>query len=175
MPNKRNLLLGCGHDRRKRVFLQGSESWDGELVLIDMNKNCGASVVWNLDILPWPLQTASFDEIHAYDVLEHLGTQGDWRRWFAEMAEVWRLLKPNGLFAAIVPINADALADPGHRRFFSQSYFNFLSQDFYRLAREQGANVTDYTWYWHLDFEMVHMQEDAHHLYVMMRKRDDKH
>ena len=165
------LLLGCGHARDKRIYLGNDCEWNGELTTIDMNPNCGADVVHDLEQRPLPFSDDSFDEIHAYDVLEHLGRQGDWRGWFDECAEYWRILKMGGTMASVVPINADALADPGHTRFFSPEMFGFLQQDMYRINLEQGRMMTDYRWYWKHNFNVITLEKMGnHHLACAMIK-----
>jgi hypothetical protein len=57
------------------------------------------------------------------------------------MAEYHRLLKPGGHFVAIVPVGADAFADPGHTRFFTLNHFQFLSQRFYDEQLAAGLPV----------------------------------
>lgn len=166
------LLLGAGNSRQKKVYVPpDTEEWDGELVTLDMNPDCGAHVVWDLDTRPLPFEDETFDELAAYDVLEHIGRQGDWRGFFDEFAEYWRILKPEGTFGIIVPMGDDALADPGHTRFFSLMQFAFLAQSFYSGNIEAGNPVTDYRWYWknnfHIDF---HMEVEDHHLAVVLRK-----
>ena len=145
-----------------------------------MNPDCGADIVMTLGgFRPYdghspavrlPFDDKTFDELAAYDSLEHWGQQGDWRGWFDEMAEYHRILKPGGTFGVIVPLGADALTDPGHTRFFYATWFSFLSQEFYKRAMEQGASVTDYRWYWKLDFDVLHSESNSHHLSVMLRK-----
>lgn len=167
----RNLLLGAGNDRRKKVALLTAPDWVGELVTLDMDPNCGADVVWDLDKHPLPFPDNHFDELGAYDVLEHVGRQGDWKGYFDEFAEYWRILKPGGDFGIIVPIGGDHFADPGHTRFFSPNHFGFLGQEFYRINLERGTQVTDYRWYWKLNFDIVFFERHQdHHLYVILRK-----
>ena len=147
------------------------KEWVGELITLDMNPNCGADVIWDLEFRPLPFADEEFDEIGAYNVLEHQGRQGDWRGWFDEMAEYHRILKPNGLFGIVVPIGEDALADPGHTRFFQKNYFGFLNQMFYAKNLELGTQMTDYRWYWKLNFDIISMTvEGGHHLGVILRK-----
>lgn len=165
-----SLLMGAGNSRVKKLYLDEAPDWTGDLVTIDINPNCGADIVWDLDNRPLPFGDAEFDELAAYDVIEHLGRQGDWRGWFDEAAEYHRILKPGGLFGIIVPINQDALGDPGHTRFFSANHFGFLSQKFYTESLEKSMQVTDYRWYWKLDFDVVHLEANEHHMSVMLRK-----
>lgn len=166
----KNLLLGAGNSRDKKIHLPGEESWAGELVTIDMNPNCGADIVWDLERRPLPFGDAEFDEIHAYDVLEHWGRQGDWRAWFDEMAEYHRLLKPAGVMCVVVPINDDALADPGHTRFFSFNHFAFLNQKWYDEELKAHRPVTDYRWYWKLNFDVLRITSVNNHIVAILRK-----
>lgn len=180
---QRSLLIGCGNSREKKVRLSSAPQWAGELTTLDMNPNCGADVVFDLDRISIPMRDClhgsrvlpfddnTFDEMGAFDVLEHIGRQGDWRGWFTEMAEFHRILKPGGTFGIIVPIGQDALVDPGHTRFIHAMWFHFLEQSHYVKALAAGSPVTDYRWYWTLDFEILFMEKQAdHHLAVLLRK-----
>ena len=91
------LLLGCGHLRKKRLKQpeQGDE-WQN-LVTLDVNPACNPDVVHDLNVTPWPFQDEEFDEVHAYEVLEHIGRQGDYKSFFDHFNELYRILKPGGL------------------------------------------------------------------------------
>lgn len=181
---ERSLLIGCGNNHAKQVQYNGKAEWTGELFKIDMNPNCGADLVFDIGLIPalkhpyeccsaarLPFEDNTFDEIGAYNCMEHWGVQGDWRGWFVEMAEYHRILKPGGMMSILVPIGPDALADPGHTRFFQQNYFGFLSQEFYGRNRIVGSCFTDYRWFWKLNFDILYMQEhEGHHLAVVLRK-----
>ena len=174
---KRHLLMGCGNDHTKRVGLTEDDfEWDGELIKVDMNDQCGADIVLDLEDRPLPFPDEHFDSLSAFDVLEHLGRQGDWKGYFEEFAEWWRLLKPGGLFYIMVPVGADAFADPGHTRFFSYNHFNMLSKSWYAEQLAKGIRVTDYRWFWKRNFRVRALQSVSdpkvgdHHLVAVLEK-----
>lgn len=146
------LLIGCGNSRRKKHTFDDFE-WT-ELTTIDHDPGCGADIVHDLEQVPWPLEDDSFDEVHAYEVLEHLGQQGDAKAFFAHFGEIWRVLKPGGVLIATVPAWDDvwAWADPSHRRVIAPPTLVFLDRTQY--VRQVGKTaMTDFRWLWHGDFE----------------------
>ena len=166
-----SLLLGAGRDSRKKVAFSGEEAWTPPLIRVDIDPSCKPDVLLDLNDRRLPFADGLFDEIGAYDVLEHLGSQGDWRGWFTECEEYWRVLKPEGRFGVLVPIGRDALADPGHTRFFSESYFHFLDQEWYDRAHSMQACITDYRWFWRRDFKILSIQTvNNHHIAAIMAK-----
>lgn len=166
-----SLLLGAGHDRRKKVAWASAPDWTGELVTLDHNPACAPTVLWAMPASPLPFPEETFDEIGAYDCLEHWGAQGDWQGFFEEFGEYHRILKPGGRMGILVPIGEDALGDPGHTRFFHANHFAFLSQAFYARGLAAGQPLTDYRTWWRKDFEVELLQREGHHhLAVMLRK-----
>ena len=166
----KSLLIGCGNSRDMKVKW-GEVTEFGELTTIDMNPDCGADIVMGLPQPRLPFEDGRFDHLAAYDSLEHWGSQGDWRGFFDEFAEYHRILKPGGTFGILVPIGEDAIADPGHTRFFNENWFCMLSQNFYKLALEDKQPITDYRWYWGLNFDVLLLQRiEGHHLAVVLRK-----
>lgn len=140
---KKYLLVGCGNERSKRVKCPESASddfSDGVLVTSDIDPGVGADVVHNLDVLPYPWQSNEFNEVHAYECLEHCGTQGDARFFFGQFAEFWRILKPDGVLALSVPIwNHDlAWGVPDHKRVFPPCLFGFLERKYYDNVGRPG-------------------------------------
>lgn len=147
------LLLGCGHSREKR--LSNSDKGWHELVTVDRFPECKPDILHDLEFKPWPLASGSFDEVHAYDVLEHLGRQGDYKSFFDDFSEIYRLLKPDGLLFGITPAIASAWVwgDPSHTRLISQESLTFLDQTAYE---EQVANgMSDFRWYWKGNFKLL--------------------
>jgi hypothetical protein len=133
---KRQLLLGAGRHHDKRMGVDGDDQW-GELTTLDSDPATGADVIHDLDDLPYLHFTDNqFDEVHAYETLEHCGSQGDWKFFFAQFGELWRILKADGLLFATVPSASSpwAWADPGHRRIITANTLQFLSRAWYAEA-----------------------------------------
>jgi len=154
MPRK-ELLIGCGVRREKQVKLKDTKEWSG-LVTLDLNPDVNPDVVHDLEVLPYPFEDSEFDEIHAYEVLEHTGRQGDWRFFFDQFYEFWRILKPGGYLFGTTPAwdSIWAWADPGHTRVLSEASFIFLNKEEYELQIGKTA-MTDYRSYWRGDFDLV--------------------
>lgn len=168
---KRSLLIGCGHSRAKKVSLLGEPDWAGELTTLDISPDVGADVIHDMENLPLPFPDETFDEIGHFDTLEHWGRQGDFRGWFAEAEEYWRILKPRGRWFVLVPLGGDAFADPGHTRFFHQNHFGFLMQKFYEDNQAKGTPFTDYRWLWKKNFDVLAVDDSSgHHLSVVLEK-----
>ena len=132
-----------------------SENWLN-LTTLDIDASCSPDVVYDLEKVPYPFQSDSFDEIHAYEVLEHIGMQGDYRTFFAQFYELWRILKPNGILLATVPDlhSRWAWGDPGHRRVITVDSLVFLRQESYR--EQIGVTcLSDYRWIWKGDFDIA--------------------
>lgn len=133
--------------------------WD-ELTTLDMDPEVGPDVVFDLtDIhrgVKLPFEDESFHEIHAYDVLEHVGQQGDFEGFFSQWREYWRVLKPNGFFCASTPAwdSIWAWSDPGHTRIYSEGTLSFLQQREYALQVSKTA-MTDYRSIWPHNFEVL--------------------
>jgi SAM-dependent methyltransferase len=159
------LLIGCGNSRTKRIITDnGGPTWNN-LVTLDNDDTCNPDVIFDLgDLgyhyrtraeLPWGPDT--FDEIHAYEVLEHFGRQGDWHDFLDQFSEFWRILKPGGLFCATVPRHDSewAWGDPGHTRVITLGSLAFLSQEEYR--KQVGVTaMSDYRRHYSADFDLVH-------------------
>lgn len=152
----KQLLLGCGRARDRRVSLDGVRTFN-ELTTLDMSKSVGADIVWHLERTPWPFKDNSFDEIHAYEVLEHLGRQGAYTSFFDCFAEIWSILKPDGLLCATCPSMASrwAWGDPGHTRIIAPETLVFLDQSQYVMQLdlpETPTSMTDYRDVYKADF-----------------------
>lgn len=153
------LLIGCGRTRDKRIQTPMGKDWV-KLVTLDHNPDVNPDAVFDLSEigpyvgLPWSNDT--FDEIHAYEVLEHIGAQGDYKTFFAQFAEFHRILKPGGLLCATVPSwnGMWAWGDPSHTRIINPGTLVFLSQKEY-LKQQGKTSMTDFRYIWKADFDIV--------------------
>ena len=159
---KRELLIGAGENRKKKVRFS---EIGGEFENVTTLDVFGSSdVKHDLDVLPYPFEDNTFDEIHAYEVLEHCGRQGDWKFFFAQFTEFHRILKPYGYFCGTVPMwdSPWAWGDPGHTRVITKDAIGFLSQEMYKQCGETACS--DYRGVYKVDFKMIGVNESQHQL-----------
>lgn len=150
------LLLGCGSSRVKKLASPDRPNWEG-LVTLDITDAHNPDVVHDIAVLPLPFADNTFDEIHAYEVMEHVGRQGDWRFFFDQWSDIWRILKPGGKFYGTSPHWQSnwAWGDPGHTRIISQECLTYLNQIAYQ--KQVGITpMTDYRFCYQADFDHVH-------------------
>lgn len=162
------LLIGCGARRDKFLRATGREEWR-DLITMDVNADHNPDIVHDINVIPFPIGESVCDEVHAYEVMEHLGQPGDWRSWFALWSEIWRILKPDGMFFGTSPARSSnwAWGDPGHVRIISLELLTFLDQTAY--TKQIGHTpMTDYRFVYQADFDVVlsHNQDETH-LYAL--------
>lgn len=91
LKEKQGFLLdiGCGANKQRGF------------VGMDHQKLEGVDIVHNWDKFPWPLEDESVLTAIASHVVEHVDpVNGHFINW---MNEVWRILKPDGQFTAVMP------------------------------------------------------------------------
>jgi hypothetical protein len=114
-------------------------------------------VVHDITNMPLPFADDTFDEIHAYEVLEHMGAQGDWKFFFDQWSEFLAGFKARRTVSGHSPHHASpwAWGDPGHTRIVTIESLIFLNQPNYT---EQVGNtaMTDYRFCYRADFEINH-------------------
>jgi SAM-dependent methyltransferase len=161
MSDYRELLLGCGNSREKLLGLGGEKLEWRNLTTLDCTGECQPDIIWDLNICPWPIEDNSYDEIHAYEVMEHLGAQGDYLSFFAHFTEIWRILKPDGHFFATVPSRFSVWlwGDPGHRRAIMRESLIFLEQKNYQ-QQVGRTHMADYRHVWKGDFKVIASGDD---------------
>jgi len=104
---KDKLNLACGADYK--------EGWINQ----DFDRRVRADVYCDLEEM-LPIPDASFDLVYACHILEHISKLQNLK------AEIYRILKPGGVLACVVPhyLSLDAWGNPQHIRAFSRDSFH---------------------------------------------------
>lgn len=114
-------------------------------------------------------RSETFEEIHAYEVLEHLGRLGDTASFFRDFGELWRLLTPGGFLCATVPSRYSTWlwGDPGHTRAILPCSLVFLCRPHYE--RYVGTSPSsDYRRMFPGDFDIVRTHDnEITHTFVL--------
>jgi hypothetical protein len=197
------LLLGCGHSRKKQACIPGDTLEWKDLVTLDSNPLCDPDIVCDLNEEYWlpngsyprlrtefigdhykvePDDTGYwtvafkeniFTEIHAYEVLEHLGRQGDVQSFFSTFRNIYDILVPDGVLFATCPSRHSAWAwgDPGHTRLIQPEHLIFLDQGQYKFQLGKTA-MSDYRSIWKGDFQCLSSTDDkTFHRFVLQAKK----
>lgn len=146
---RKTLILGCGQQKEVKIKARrASESQapeDYDITTLDIDPKCKPDIVHDLEVYPWPFEDDSFDEIHAYEVFEHLGHQGDYKSFFQLFTELARITKNEGVLIFTCP-KLDSIwlwGDPGHRRYIGPETITYLAQSAYVL-QVGSTQMTDY-------------------------------
>jgi SAM-dependent methyltransferase len=88
-------------------------------VNLDISPAVAADVVDDLNVTPWPFDSNQFDEVHAYDVLEHVSDV------VRALEEIHRISRPGSVLYVTVPhfSSANAFTDVTHRHWFGWNSF----------------------------------------------------
>ena len=167
---RHELLLGAGASKDKRIRIEESpgDTFESPTTL-DIQEP--ADIIHDLNDHILPIASNSYDEIHAYEILEHLGKQGDWQFFFDQFREFWRVLKPNGLFCFSVPEwdSHWSYSDPGHTRVLPKHTFAFLTAEHYEQVGNKSsctnyrAALGDQRW------EVLGMEDTQHQLFGILK------
>ena len=177
---QRCLMLGCGHKTPKRFLMPdlGSKKDVLDWTTLDINPDCNPDVLFDLDAIErgdkLPFPDKHFDEIHAYEVMEHYGHMGDYVGFFTGMNELWRILVPGGNLFGTCPgtLSVWAWGDPGHRRVISSETLGYLDRRTYADLGKNSASdyrrLIDPCW-WISSYEEV---KETHIHFALMKEPD---
>lgn len=171
------LLIGCGYSRQKRLWLSGQSPEFSDLVTADHNIACDADIICDLNYTfwrgssikkpqyfmdNWEFKENSFTEVHAYEVLEHLGKQGDVDSFFSTFTNIWNVLCDGGHLFATVPSRYSCWlwGDPGHTRAILPETLIFLDQTNYKQCDGGRSMMSDYRSIYKSDFKIISSQDD---------------
>ena len=142
------LNLGCGY--RKLDGYVNIDKFD--VVMPDL--------VLDLEMMPWPFETASVAEIRLVHVLEHLGQSPD--QFLGIMAEIYRVCRDNAPVLITVPHHrSESFAgDPTHVRAITAKGISLFSKDYCRAFTEQGWANTQLAEYLNVDFGIAKITYD---------------
>ena len=163
----RELLLGCGSRTEKDITLSTKEF--SNVVRLDNNPDQEPDVLWDLTEHPLPFDDKEFDEIHAYEVLEHLAYQGDYKFFFTEFTEYSRILKKEGYFYGSVPRGVWTWGDPSHKRTIQRETLLFLDQDAYKQVGQ--TSMSDFRNIYKADFKLIADKETDSNYYFVLQRR----
>jgi hypothetical protein len=176
------LLIGCGRSRVKQycalpMHPRGWRNPNGPVTL-DNNPRVKPDLWCDLNgPPPWSaipygdpdermhtLESDYWDEIHAYQVLEHLGSQGDAHAFLGQFAELWRLLKPDGYLVAAVPSRMSGWlwGDPSHRRAIVPESLTFLDQSNYirQCDGPHPSGMSDFRHFYKADLRCIDQHDN---------------
>lgn len=168
---RKELLIGCGNRREKDATCEHIPPVFQNVTTLDISPEAKPDVVWDLNVLPYPFADEEFDEVHAYEVLEHCGRQGDVGFFFAQFAELWRILKPGGWLCGSCPMwdGEWAWGDPGHTRIITPKMLGFLDQEFYEVEIGKTA-ASDYRSMWKHNFRLMGVREKGAQFWFILQK-----
>ena len=140
--NTQSLDLGCGVKPRNSFNAKSSFGLD---VRDDLAMGIKSA---DLVLGPIPFEDQSFDFVTAYDFLEHIPRVvylPERRLPFASlMNEIYRVLKPGGIFLSSTPIYpyGAAFRDPTHINILTDETFSLYFDDQHRWAQIYGFKGT---------------------------------
>lgn len=140
------------------------------LTTVDIEPSHKTDVVWNLNDTPWPFEDDSFSEVHGYEILEHLGHQGNATEFFAHFWEIYRILKPMGFLAGSVPQwdSMWAWGDPSHTRVINHGSLTYLDRTAYD-GQIGKTTMTDFRSVWKGDFSAEGLEYKDERLWFLLK------
>jgi 2-polyprenyl-3-methyl-5-hydroxy-6-metoxy-1,4-benzoquinol methylase len=109
----------------------GTRKVEAGAIGIDVHPRSAADIVWDLDNLPWPLDSNAFDRIHMSHIIEHV------RDIMRTMTEICRVARDGADVFIVTPhfSSHNSYTDPTHTRHLAaRSFQYFTGEDFATFA-----------------------------------------
>lgn len=106
---------------------------------VDRNPRSRADVLCDLDHLPYPFADASFDQIRAIHVVEHVSDV------IGTLEEFHRLVRPGGRILIVTPHYTDfsSFCDPTHRWHLNSFSFRYFGEDHGGFGYYSGSRLRE--------------------------------
>jgi SAM-dependent methyltransferase len=138
-----NLNLGCGNFQL--------EDW----INVDRSEICKPDVLHDLEVIPWPFESNSVDNIVLSHVLEHLGQEPS--TFIKILKELYRIAK-DGCFVHIdvpCPKSRYYLSDPTHVRPITPDLFDLFDKKQNKFYTGYNSAMSQLGIEYDVDFEVV--------------------
>lgn len=112
------LDIGCGNNKYAGHDVIGMDA-------IDLP---GVDVIHDMEQFPYPFEDSAFNEVVMRHSLEHVSKHNNANITIIE--EVYRILKPKGVFSVEVPIGQWFHYDPTHKNYVGFWYWKYFSLKF---------------------------------------------
>lgn len=131
----KHLDLGCGTNPRNPYQADELFGLDIHPAVIELGRNFKNA---NVAVDALPFEDRFFDSVSAFDLLEHIPRQAiDFQTCEVKlpfinlMSEIWRVLKPHGIFYAYTPAypSTQAFQDPTHVNFITKETHQYFCGD----------------------------------------------
>lgn len=153
-----------------RLDIGGGHTPNKGFVNIDMLKLPTVDIVHDIEVTPWPLPDECVQIATASHVLEHINPH---KGVFIDvMNEVWRVMKPYGQFAIVVPHaqSPGYAQDPTHCNMINETTFHYFDPD----PERKGLHGQLYGFYQPKPWKIVHQYFSYNgNIEILMEKRPD--
>jgi SAM-dependent methyltransferase len=124
--------LSLGSSANHSFDPNGKQQW----INLDMNPKAKPDVIHNLNELPLPFADDMFDCVLATHIFEHL----EKTQWVKVVADIHRILKPNGTMIAVTPHGSSdvALGMAQHKQAFFECTWNTIRAESYTKPENNG-------------------------------------
>jgi hypothetical protein len=147
------LNMGCGNNKSKSHLN------------VDLSPVCEPDLVADLEVMPWPWQDNSIEEVVFNHCLEHLGR--DPRVFLAMFKELYRICRDGACVKIAVPHprHDNFINDPTHVRAITPALLGLFSQRENDRWKMMGAANTPLAHYLDVDFEITSQEVEIEEPY----------